>query len=163
MFRRVWRRQNRAVQHSNGRITDRIIRRWRPPVERPLVQQYPCMESWTCRRRCSYDSGCPRSSPGSVCYSGFHYGWRKRRPAVLRIKNNLHKKLPMELFLSGVFLWLSHVVTRHRTEVNSPRGQRRFSSELKRTEQQGERNWAARRRRLDSETEKPPWRYAKSQ
>ena len=94
----------------------------------------------------------PRSSPGSVCYSGFHYGWRKRRPAVLRIKNNLHKKLPMELFLSGVFLWLSPAVTRHRAEVNSPRDQRRFSSELKRTEQRGERNWAASWRRLSSET-----------
>ena len=42
--------------------------------QRPLVQQYPCMESRTCRRRRSHGSGCSRSSSGSVCYPGFHDG-----------------------------------------------------------------------------------------
>ena len=46
--------------------------------------------------------------------------------------------------------------------MNSPRSQRRFSSELKRTEQRGERNRAASWRRLGSETKKAPWRCAKS-
>jgi|GEM_PF-2731028 len=45
-----------------------------PPVERPLVQQYPCMESGACRRRCSNGSGCSRSSSGSCRYSGIYSG-----------------------------------------------------------------------------------------
>jgi len=50
-----------------------------------------------------YGSGCSRSSSGSVCYSGFHSGRCKRRPAVLRIKMIRIKRLPMKPFLSGVF------------------------------------------------------------
>ena len=39
-----------------------------PRVEWALVQQYPCMESGACRRRCSNGSGCSRSSSGSCRY-----------------------------------------------------------------------------------------------
>ena len=146
---------NRTVQHSDGRRTDRIIRRWRPSMERPLVQQYPCMESWACKRRCPYGSGCSRSSSGSVCYSGFHSGRCKRRPAVLRIKMIRIKRLPMKPFLSGVFFMT--VPCSNRTPNWSE-----FTSEPTQIQQRAEKDWAARRKKSSSELKEIGQRDKKS-